>query len=499
MQWSAASCVQEIQNVSKILKTRNTVDVATAMVGNLKIKLFKLGKLDMGECVMLYEAVKESDLMSEHQAELNKVIDAKITAGGNDDVEEINGYGQKIDDCLNWLTQSEWDLIEAPEAQYHSILVVVTERLKKLRVDSLKESSVKTWTAMLVNVAMNKIGKMPSYEQIYQLACDLKQYLKSSAMKPDPRIPLMKVFPTDPKLLSASVLLLVYPDEQPIQKTGLDKVAALVADHIPVRDSSKLLLKNQKKKSHSVEDMMVEMKALLAGAEHRRDGRVGDIPIVMMSAAQQHAQQQQLSDSPAGSTQPSPTKPMQDQPAPLKMMAVEDQACNLARQASNIFQPKVRVPFGEGATDSQTTDATAKDPPHQTTHKPLDTAESLEQAAFDALHMKKPSAAPKSTPHAPNKSASKASPKPKPKTPMKTTPMKAIPNTPMKAAPKTPMKTIQKTPMKTMKTTTTTTSVKKGVKTGCKKCRGVSCAKCLNPSFKGWRGTYEEWLVFGYK
>jgi hypothetical protein len=41
--------------------------------------------------------------------------------------------------------------------------------------------------------------------------------------------------------------------------------------------------------------------------------------------------------------------------------------------------------------------------------------------------------------------------------------------------------------------------VKKGVKTGCKKCRGVSCAKCLNSSFKGWRGTYEEWLVFGYK
>ena len=101
MQWSAASCVQEIQNVSKILKTRNTADVATTMVENLKIKLFKLGKLDMGECVMLYEAVKESDLISEHQAELNKVIDGKITTGGNDDVEEVNGYGQKIDDSLN--------------------------------------------------------------------------------------------------------------------------------------------------------------------------------------------------------------------------------------------------------------------------------------------------------------------------------------------------------------------------------------------------------------
>lgn len=498
MQWSAASCVQEIQNVSKILKTRNTADVATAMVENLKIKLFKLGKLDMGECVMLYEAVKESDLISEHQAELNKVIDGKITTGGNDDVEEVNGYGQKIDDSLNWLTQSEWDLIEAPEAQYHSILVVVTERLKKLRVDSLKESSVKSWTAMLVNVAMNKVGKMPSYEQIYQLSCDLKQYLKSSAMKPDPRIPLMKVFPTDPKLLSASVLQLVYPDEQPIQKTGLDKVAALVADHIPVRDSSKLLSKNHKKKVQSVEDVMVEMRALLAGAEHRRDGRVGDIPIMMMSSAQQHAQHKQLGDSPEGSTQASPTKPMNDQPDTHKMMAVEDQPSSLARQASHIFQPRVRVPFGEGAADPQTTDASAKDSPHQAAPKQLDTAEALEQAAFEALNMKKPSAA-KLNPAAPNKSASKAPPKPSPKTPMKTTPMKAMPKTPMKAAPKTPMKTMHKTPMKMTKSTTTTSSAKKGVKTGCKKCRGASCAKCLNPSFRGWRGTYEEWLVFGYK
>jgi hypothetical protein len=255
-----------------------------------------------------------------------------------------------------------------------------------------------------------------------------------------------------------------------------------------VRDSSKLLSKNHKKKVQAMDDVMVEMRALLAGAEHRRDGRVGDIPIMMMSSAKQPA------DSPEGSTHASPTKPMNAQ----QMIAVEDQPNSLARQASHIFQPVVRVPFGEGAADQQTTDASAKDPPHQVALTQPDTAEALEQAAFDALNMKKPSAA-KLNIATPNKSAPKATPKPSPKTPIKKAHMKAMPKTPMKATPKTTMKTMPKTSMKMTKSTTTTSSAKKGVKTGCKKCRGASCAKCLNPSFMGWRGTYEEWLVLGYK
>ena len=243
--WTVEGVVLEIQNISKIMRARNNSDVASALVKNIIYKISKLGNLDSCNCLKLYEAIEGSSIMPELKAEVCKAIDAKLLDAGLEE-SATGGYGQKIDDAQNWLTQGDWDKIGDPNAGYHSILIVVSERLASLRVSSLKESSKKAWTAMMVNVAINKAGKMPSYEQIYQLSIDLQQYVKSCPKKSDPQMPFLKSFPRSPDDLTAGVLEIAYPEEKPVTK-NMDKMAALIAHHTPVRDTSILLKKIRKK------------------------------------------------------------------------------------------------------------------------------------------------------------------------------------------------------------------------------------------------------------
>lgn len=243
--WTVEGVALEINNISKIMKARNNSDVASALVKNMLYKISKLADLDSSNCLKLYEAIDNSSLMPELKAEVCKAIDSRLLGSG---IEESapGGYGQKIDDAQNWLTQGDWDKIDDPEAGYHSILVVISERLASLRVESLKESSKKAWTAMMVNVAINKSGKMPSYEAIYQLSVDLQQYVKTCPKKCHPQMPFLKSFPRSPDNLAADVLEIAYPEEKPVTKR-MDQMAALIAHHTPVRDTSILLKKIRKK------------------------------------------------------------------------------------------------------------------------------------------------------------------------------------------------------------------------------------------------------------
>lgn len=142
--FTVANIEQELKNIGKIVAKRQNADVAMAMVNNVCLKLEKLNHPDAVQCLSLYEAVTESGLAPELQTKLNKAIDVLATAEHPDEGEAKGGYGQELNYPHRFLTQKDWDCIGDAQAGYYDILIVFSERMKKVGIkDTLMECSVK--------------------------------------------------------------------------------------------------------------------------------------------------------------------------------------------------------------------------------------------------------------------------------------------------------------------------------------------------------------------
>lgn len=482
--FTVANIVQELKNIGKIVAKRQSAGVALAMVNNVCIKLKKLNNPDAVQCLSLYEAVAESGLETELQTKLNQVIDVLATAQPQDEDEAIGGYGQKLDFPHAYLTQKDWDRIYDEKAGYYDILIVLSERMKKVGIkDTLMECSVKWWTCMLVNVAIDKVKIMPDYDAIYQLSKDVKGVLRSCAVKAHPSMPYLKVYPRSPRDLPADVFALAYPDpaEQPIDNKTLDKMPALNRDHTPVRESSKLLSKNRKKGEQGKPEKL-DLKQLLKEVL-QETAKPDEIPLTLFSPKAPAAEPRALTDAQAQPAQAHHAIPAlcDDSQASEGSVVASSPRDSQNREATLVcpFKPKLRVAFqpstppavakavphdASAHKDGQTEDpgqkpAAAGDKPEATM-----TAEEFELAAFQALQAHKAKA---------------------------TTGGQAIDNTL-----KRPAAAQKQVPKKKPAVADGTQ-----VQLGCKSCRGAQdgCGNCRNPNFKGWRGSHAEWLAFGLK
>ena len=119
--WTVEALARELQHVSKNIAARSNPEVASALIKNMIFKLGKLGNIDSGNCLSLYQAVEASGLMAEHRALCCAAIDAKMLESDPESGAASGGYGQKLEDCTNWLTQTDWYKIEDPSANDHSI------------------------------------------------------------------------------------------------------------------------------------------------------------------------------------------------------------------------------------------------------------------------------------------------------------------------------------------------------------------------------------------
>ena len=484
--FTVANIEQELKNIGKIVAKRQNADVAMAMVNNVCLKLEKLNHPDAVQCLSLYEAVTESGLAPELQTKLNKAIDVLATAEHPDEGEAKGGYGQELNYPHRFLTQKDWDCIGAASAGYYDILIVFSERMKKVGIrDTLMECSVKWWTAMLVNVAIDKSNIMPDYDAIYQLSKDVKGVLKSCAVKAHPSMPYIKSYPKSPRDMPPDVFALAYPDpaDQPIDNTKLDKMPALQRDHTPVRDTSKLLSKNRKKDVQGKPGKL-DLKKLME--EMLQDKKPEEINLTLFAPKAAAADHRALTDAqsqPADSpTRPAPQALCEDSQASegsIVASSPRDSPKLEATSVSAAFKPKLRVPFqpitsppsakavqhdaSTAIKDGQTENAGDKPNSQQAAM----TAEKFEQAAFKALQAHKANASTK------RQGTGVAS--------------------------KRPAGSQKGMPAK--KPAMAQGIGSKHLQLGCKRCRGSQdgCGTCRNPNFKGWRGSREEWNAFGHK
>jgi hypothetical protein len=459
--WTAADMIKEIQNIGKLWKARGVTKVADAMVDNAVRKLKSLVNVEASSAIQLYQAIDDAQLEATLKNKLSEAVDELITAEVHAADEARGGNGQRLCTPFNYLTKGDWDKIDN-EASYWSIIYVVVERFKKVGLSApMAESTVKWTAATLVANTLERTGKMPSYDAIYQLTKDLKQSLKSCQVNCHPDLQKPRVYPESATQLGDAFMAQAYdPDDPPVQRYS-DRVSCLVTDHIPVRETSKLLAKNQKKgNAVTAADVAKEiMKAQQADE--------GGCNITFLH-------------KPALGT-PQPKARLLD----FDSQASGSQDAPIAARAVDLFQPKIRMNKPTPTTPAAVTGGpehlaivdgpkeleAPKEEPKKSTCPALESAEDFESAAFEALA--KAAGAARVIKKRP---AAKSEPP-------KTKPM-------AKAGSKHVAKAVPKPKAKAG-----------ALKLGCKSCRGNSggCKTCRKPNFGGWRGTPKQYYDQGGK
>jgi hypothetical protein len=254
------------------------------------------------------------------------------------------------------------------------------------------------------------------------------------------------VYPETAAQLGDAFMALAYDHDDPPVERYSDRVAGLVRDHIPVRDTSKLLAKNkQKSQVVTAADVAKE----IMKAQQNDEGACNITFLGRPALGAQQPSRASLSDADSQASSPEPT-------------------------GSNalMFKPKLRIskPTPLAIVDTTNKPEAPDEQPKESIPPALESAEDFESAAFEALT--KASGAAKLNKKRP---AAASEPKKKPEA---------------KAASKHVGKTGPKPKAKSG-----------ALKLGCKSCRGCSggCKTCRNPNFGGWRGNAKEYYGQGGK
>ena len=236
--WAAQSIVQELKAAEVLVKARGQeAALLQPLAKSLVHKIQGLRTNNAQELVVLYEAVQGSTLPGDCKSTWNNALDIVATAGV-EMAAKTTMQPQAIDHVCNFLSKKDWEAISTQSMWSGASTIAM--RLKKLNVQSLKESSKKVITALLVQMEMNRTNKMPSYPCIYQLSQHVLQAFASCDVKPTPGVPSLLKYPATPAELGEEAVKIVYKDDLPETK-DVPGLALLIAHHVPVRSTSALL------------------------------------------------------------------------------------------------------------------------------------------------------------------------------------------------------------------------------------------------------------------
>lgn len=449
--WAAQSIVQELKAAEVLVKARGQeAALLQPLAKALVHKIQGLKTNNAQELVVLYEAVQGSTLPEECKSTLNNALDTVATAGV-EMAAKTTMQPQAIDHVVNFLSKKDWEAISTQSMWSGASTIAM--RLKKLNVQSLKESSKKVITALLVQMEMNRTNKMPSYQCIYQLSQHVLQAFASCDVKPTPGVPSLLKYPATPAELGEEVVKIVYKDDLPETK-DVPGLSVLIAHHVPVRSTSALLKTKPDCVPSASSTPSASSPPVSSGQMVPSGPAAGAMQFVewmmrSVSLFQNPGQQgtPELPNFQLCTTQSKPEEKKQDSTVPVSPLPAP--ALPEAAAAKPVEEPKAQEkPVDQASPEKPSLD-------------------DWNNAAFEALKAKKKTEAEKKAP-------SKKQPK-----------KKAQPKAKGKAAKKETKKSVG------------TTKQKKSTTCGCIRCRGNpnGCSTCHNGSFTGKRfGSREEWV-----
>ena len=447
--WTAAALCEEIGAAEALLKARdNDAKLATSLLHTLVVKVESLKSPSPQELVTLYEKVQASLLPSSMQDKLVEALDACAT--GQEGATKLQVTQQQLEHPQNYLTKSDWDaLLEGSMMQG---VPVICQRLRAIGVVSLKESTKKMSTALLVCSELERTGKLPGYHLIYEISQMLADTMATLKMPVPAGVPMLCNYPAHPSQLGNAVLKAAYPDEGPCPKE-IAQMHMVAQKHTPVRNTHALLRKP------SSQDALARTPSSEALGMQSQGGQQQSF---MQAMQDWMAKSSAILDS---------LKDGQGTHQPCQPHALNPRILGLPRGMSSHTlgqAPQAALPLANGDQAPGQQHAEAKDDGQQQANSKQKTLEDFEQAAFEQLERKAKG----------KQAASKSKPKAKgPAT--KAAPKKAV------GKAKATAKSSMKKPAASKSTQVSGASLV----LGCKKCRGSpsGCKQCLSPSYSGTR------------
>lgn len=235
--WAVSDIVLELQSSGRLLAGKDACDpFAAALVQGLCAKIKGLEGFNAMHAVDIKTAA-ETALPMVFQTSVGKAIEESLLATPTCEKPSI-AKPQTLVEIQNYLTHNDWLVLEDINSSLIKKQNTLALRLRQLGVVSLHEQTCKA----AVSIILHTLSSLPDYDVIHSMVMDFKGAFAASGGACKSGIYINK-YPVNPSDLPVQLFKGAYGAEVPQPKV-LEKLQVL-KQHIPLRQTSKLLGKNK--------------------------------------------------------------------------------------------------------------------------------------------------------------------------------------------------------------------------------------------------------------
>ena len=232
--WQPQDIAKEIHDLETLLEHRPSLhERRESLVLQIKMKIEAVQNLSTTALLELYRIIEGSRLPKDAVQALIAALDAKAEA--HPTATKVQLRPQQCDAVAEYLTEAELAKLES--GSMWAGASVIASRLRLLGIRSMKESTKKMGTALLLLFEWKRVGKVPAGDAAYVLSQQFLQAFQSCRQTPLPGAASLAAYPADPLDLPPGHLKASYGDDAPARKSFPD--LQWILRSTPVRATSK--------------------------------------------------------------------------------------------------------------------------------------------------------------------------------------------------------------------------------------------------------------------
>ena len=245
--WALEDVLKELNDFALLLPSRPEKKkpmMLEKLAANVCAKLDQFQSFSAAHALKLHECLEACNFPDDFSEQVANKSDELLACGSQAmQAGQVTSLKpQKLSSIANYLTSSEWAMLQDSDVCWWSKQRMLVERLKKLGIKSMAEITCR-WVLALLYCTL---PSLPEAHAVYQQVQELKGCFSTCPGPSDDR-PYIVNFPDDPQKLPAELLEKAYPQEQP-KYVHVEKLAH-VARSLTLRSSSKKLAANKQKQA----------------------------------------------------------------------------------------------------------------------------------------------------------------------------------------------------------------------------------------------------------
>jgi hypothetical protein len=233
--WKVTDIEHEVDAMQNLLQARPTLLAKRDTVKKpVLAKLERMDALASQDFLALYKIFETAKLPGDLKNEFLQVLDTKATAGTSRETLQA-GKTQVIETLPQYFTAGELALLEKQDMW--SGALVVAKRLKLLGVTTMRESTKKIGTSMLVSFEHLRAGAVPCADACYVLSQHFTTAFHQCGVRVPAGVVMLAKYPLDPFDLAPAHLAASYPEEKPAN--AILPMLGQCRKNVAVRDTHK--------------------------------------------------------------------------------------------------------------------------------------------------------------------------------------------------------------------------------------------------------------------